>query len=86
MADDERQRQETFILDTLARLTATTSQLAEAQAVDSERARRDRARIARLEESFTILTKLAVSYGERIGNVEESVAELKRLSGNNGEP
>lgn len=80
MTDEERQRQMDFILDSLARLTATTSQLAEAQASDSERITRDRARIARLEDSFVVLTKLAESYGERIGGVEESVAELRRLA------
>lgn len=84
MTDEERQRQMDFILDTLARLTAATSQLAEAQAIDSERITRDRARIVRLEESFVILTNLAGSYGERIGSVEESVAELRRLSESNG--
>ncbi|HEY0100825.1 MAG TPA: hypothetical protein VGB76_17900 [Pyrinomonadaceae bacterium] len=74
MTDEERQRQMDFILDSLARLTATTSQLAESHA-------RDHARIARLEESFVILTDLAGSYGERLGGVEEAVAELRRLSG-----
>jgi hypothetical protein len=73
-----------FILDSLARLTATVSQLAEAQAADSERITRDRARIARLEDSFVILTNLAESYGERIGSVEESVAALRRLSESGG--
>jgi hypothetical protein len=81
MTDEERQRQMDFIVDTLARLTSTMSQLAEAQAIDTERITRDRARIARLEDSFVILTKLAESYGERIGSVEESVAALRRLSG-----
>jgi len=84
MTDEERQRQMDFILNSLANLTATVSQLAEAQRIDSERITRDRARIVRLEDSFVILTKLAESYGERIGDVEESVAALKRLSGAEG--
>jgi len=84
MTDEERQRQMDFILNSLANLTATVSQLAEAQAKDSERITRDRERIVRLEDSFIILTKLAESYGERIGDVEEAVAALKRLSGAEG--
>lgn len=77
MTDEERQRQMDFILEQQARLTATVSLLAETQT-------RDHARVARLEESFVILTNLAESYGERIGSVEESVAALKRLSGADG--
>ncbi len=74
MTDEERQRQMDFIMDTLARLTSTMSQLAESHT-------RDHARVVRLEESFVILTKLAESYGDRIGSVEESVTALRRLSG-----
>jgi hypothetical protein len=84
MTDEDRQRQMDFILDQQARLASTMSLLAESHARDSERITRDRARIDRLEESFVILTKLAESYGERIGGVEESVAELKRLTGSGG--
>jgi hypothetical protein len=77
MTDEERQRQMDFIMDTLARLTSTMSQLAESHA-------RDHGRVVRLEESFVILTNLAESYGDRIGSVEESVAALRRLSGADG--
>ncbi len=44
MTAEERQRQLDFILDSLARLTFTTSQLVEAEAHDFERITRDRAR------------------------------------------
>lgn len=85
MAEEERQRQMEFIIDTLARLTATTSQLAESNASD-------RARIVRLEESFVVLLELAGRYEERLDQndrraerLEESIAELRRLTGRNGE-
>ncbi len=84
MTDEERQRQMDFILEQQARQAATLSLLAESHARDTERISRDRARIDRLEESFVILTKLAESYGDRNGGVEEAVAELRRLSDPNG--
>jgi len=77
MTDEERQRQMDFILEQQARQASTMSLLAESHA-------RDHARVARLEESFVVLTKLAESYGERIEGVEEAVAELRRLSGSGG--
>ncbi|MDQ1590087.1 MAG: hypothetical protein QOG71_714 [Pyrinomonadaceae bacterium] len=73
-----------FIVDTLARLTATTSQLVEVQATDSERITRDRERIVRLEEGFLTLIKLAENHSERIEGLEGAIAELKRLTGGNG--
>ncbi|HZH89368.1 MAG TPA: hypothetical protein VEX70_01990 [Pyrinomonadaceae bacterium] len=84
MTDEERQRQMEFILDTLARLTASTSQLAESDAID-------RARRVRLEESFVVLLELAGRHEERLdqndrraARLEESMAELRRLTGQNG--
>ena len=85
MTEEERQRQMEFILDTLARLTATTSQLAESSAVDH-------ARRVRLEESFVMLLELAGRHEERLdqndrraARLEESIAELRRLTGQNGD-
>ncbi|MDQ1558412.1 MAG: hypothetical protein QOD32_1472 [Pyrinomonadaceae bacterium] len=85
MTEEERQRQIEFILDTLARLTATTSQLAESNAVD-------RARRVRLEESFVMLLELAGRHEERLdrndrraARLEESIAELRRLTERNGD-
>ncbi|HEY9405579.1 MAG TPA: hypothetical protein VIQ24_23215 [Pyrinomonadaceae bacterium] len=69
----------------MARLTATTSQLAESNAVD-------RVRRVRLEESFVVLTELASRYEERLDQndrrlvrLEESIAELRRLTEQNGD-
>jgi len=84
MTEEERQRQIEFILDTLARLTATTSQLAESST-------RDQSRLARLEESFVMLMELAGRHEERLDQndrrsvrLEESIAELRRLTERNG--
>jgi hypothetical protein len=77
MTDDERQRQMDFIVDTLARLTATTSQLAESQ-------QREHARVTDLQQSYLILIRLAENHSERLEGVEGAVAELKRLTGGNG--
>jgi hypothetical protein len=84
MTEEERERQVEFILDTLARLTATTSQLAGSST-------RDQSRLARLEESFVMLMELAGRHEERLdqndrraARLEESIAELRRLTGRNG--
>ncbi|HYG11727.1 MAG TPA: hypothetical protein VD835_17405 [Pyrinomonadaceae bacterium] len=84
MSEEERQRQMEFILDTLARLTATTSQLAESNASD-------RARLVRLEESFVVLLELAGRHEERLdqndrraARLEESIAELRRFTERSG--
>jgi hypothetical protein len=91
MTEEERQRQMEFILDTLARLTATTSQLAESDVAERKRGARDQARIVRLEESFVVLADLASRYEERLdrndrraARLEESTAELRRLTERNG--
>jgi hypothetical protein len=102
MTEEERQRQMDFILDSLARLTATTDGLAykldsltdmigglaESHVAERER---DRARLARLEESFVVLTELASRHEERFdqsdgraARIEASVAELRRLAERNG--
>ncbi|HZH32430.1 MAG TPA: hypothetical protein VEY11_16820 [Pyrinomonadaceae bacterium] len=91
MTEEERQRQIEFILDTLARLTAKTDQLTDSQAAEREDSVRDRARLVRLEESFVVLTELASRHEERLdqndrrsARLEESIAELRRLTGRNG--
>jgi hypothetical protein len=102
MTEEERQRQMEFILDTLARLTATTDKLAykadgltdmisgltESQVAERER---DHARVVRLEESLVVLVDLASRHEERLGEndrraarLEESIAELRRLTEGNG--
>ena len=103
MTEEERQRQIEFILDTLARLTATTDKLAykadgltdmigglaESQVAERER---DQARVVRLEESFVVLIDLASRHEERLdkndrrgARLEESIAELRRLTEGNGD-
>ena len=77
MTDEERQRQMDFILDTLARLTVTTSQLAELQ-------QRDHTRVSELQQSYLLLIRLVENHSERLEGVEGAVAELKRLTGGNG--
>jgi len=77
MTDEERQRQMDFILDTLARLTVTTSQLAELQ-------QRDHTRAVELQQSYLLLIRLVENHSERLEGVEGAVAELKRLTGGNG--
>ena len=91
MTEEERQRQIEFILDTLARLTAKTDQLTDSQVAEREGSVRDRARLVRLEESFVVLTELASRHEERLdqndrraARLEESIAELRRLSERNG--
>ncbi|MCA1565150.1 MAG: hypothetical protein LC803_05855 [Acidobacteria bacterium] len=88
MTEEERQRQMEFILDTLARLTATTDKLAykadgltdmigglaESQAAERER---DQARIVRLEESFVVLADLASRHEERLDQNDRRSERLK---------
>jgi hypothetical protein len=80
MTDEERQRQMEFILDTLARLTATTERLAEMQARqderwahederwarEEERDAREHTRLTRLEQSFVMLIELAERHEEQL--------------------
>ena len=66
-----------FILDTLARLTVTTSQLAELQ-------QRDHTRVSELQQSYLLLIRLVENHSERLEGVAGAVAELKRLTGGNG--
>ena len=92
MTDEERQRQMEFILDTLARLTATTSQLAEMQKRADECWARDQGRLGRLEQSYVMLIELAQRHEERLdendtraANFSAALAELRRLVGQDGQ-
>jgi len=84
MSEAEMQRKMEFIVETLAsvttkrdKLTEGTDQLAEAQASDSAARKKDAARIAKLEASFVMLTKLARSADERADRTEYRVAGLE---------
>jgi len=91
MTDEERQRQIEFILDTLARLTATTDALAykidgltdvvgglaESHDAERERSARDQARIVRLEESFVVLADLASRHEERLDQNDRRSVRLE---------
>ena len=91
MTEEERQRQMEFILDTLARLTATTDALAykiggvadmigglaESHVIARERIERDQARIVRLEESFVLLLELAGRHEERLDQNDRRAARLE---------
>lgn len=84
MTDEERQRQMDFILDTLARLTVTTSQLSETTNQLAELQQRDHVRLTELQQSYLLLIRLAENHSERLEGAEGAIAELKRLTGGNG--
>jgi hypothetical protein len=91
MTGEERQRQMDFILDTLARLTATTDGLAykiggltdtvgglaESHVAERERSARDQARVVRLEESFVVLADLASRHEERLDQNDRRSVRLE---------
>lgn len=72
MSEDQRQRQMDFILDSMARLSATTNRLAEFHLHDRER-------MARLETSFVAVAELLRRHEERHDLAERWMAGHEQL-------
>jgi hypothetical protein len=94
MTEEERQPQMDFILNTLAQVTVKVDGLADSLAKSDQERRADAPRIARLEDSFVTLTRLAERFNERldehhtrVADVEQAVVMLTKLvgEGHNGE-
>lgn len=81
-----------FILNTLAQLSAKIDGLTNVQSKTEQEHRADALRIARLEESFVVLTRLAERFDERLDDhqtriegVEQAIVMLAKLvEGRNG--
>jgi hypothetical protein len=91
VTDEERQRQMDFIVNTLAQvsvrldgITIKVDGLTDSQSKTEEERRADEIRIARLEEAYATMTRLAERFYERLDNnrmrVEESFVTLTRLA------